>query len=527
MKKSNYKGRNWLIALLLIFALSIVGLGISMFVGSFIPFWLIFGFSFIYSIEKWLHYFTRKYKAIGKVYRLLLNLSILSLLGLLIWSGIKLFSQQFVQSTLIGSLIFIAEFILFIWMWRVVSKNSWRWPSMKLTVFSLVCLSLIFAFAGVQPMADYKDKTVSFFSSISNSVSEPIASPPTQTTPSVTMPPSTAQSGTPIPTPSTAKPTVPTVSPSSPMPISVIPGSTSNIDRSVFPAIDQHALGTPESAAKSIDSLAAYLIQPAKNDFEKARAIYRWITQNISYDYSAYLTKSYGSTRAADVLVSRSSVCQGYSALFNSLAKSASLEVVTISGWAKGYSYNAGDQITGPTNHAWNAVKINGGWYLIDSTWGAGSIIQQRFVREFDEGYFLTTPERFIYNHLPEDSKWQLLSTPVSKSEFSALPYIYSSFFLYGIDLGDNAKSVIETKGSLTLIFTIPSNTYLMARLSQGDIELAETFTSATRSGNQYQINARFPNSGTYILSIYARKDSQYGMYDGVLEYKVLVDSTP
>jgi transglutaminase/protease-like cytokinesis protein 3 len=292
-------------------------------------------------------------------------------------------------------------------------------------------------------------------------------------------------------------------------------------------AIDQYSLGTPESVTVSIDSLAAYLTQPAKNDFEKARAIYRWITQNISYDFSGYLTKNYKSTKATDVLTSRSSVCQGYSGLFNALAKSAGLEVVTISGWAKGYSYNAGDQITGPTNHAWNAVKINGGWYLIDSTWGAGSIIQQRFVREFDEGYFLTPPERFIYNHLPEDSKWQLLSTPVSKSDFSALPFVHSNFFSYGIDLSNNTQSVINTEGSLTMTFTVPSNTYLRVQLSQGNVELADTFTSARKSGNQYQINATFPNPGNYILSIYARKNGQFGMYDGVLEYKIVVGGTP
>jgi hypothetical protein len=525
LKKSNYKSRDWLIALLFIFGFCIVGLGVSILSGSFIPLWLMFGFSVIYSIEKWLYYFTRKYKGIGKLYRFLLNLSILSLLSLLVWTGIKLFSQQFVQSSLVGSLVFLAEFIFFIWIWKIVAKNSWRWPSMKLTVFTLICLGVIFAFAGVQPMAGYKDKTVSYFSSISISSPEPMASSPTQTTPLVTKPPNTTQPGTSAPTLSTIKPPVSTTSPTALA--AIVPGTTSNIDRSAFQAIDQYALGTPESVAKSIDSLAAYLVQPAKNDFEKTRAIYRWITQNISYDFSAYLTKNYGSTKAADVLTSRSSICEGYSGLFNALAKSAGLEVVTISGWAKGYSYNAGDQITGPTNHAWNAVKINGGWYLIDSTWGAGSIIQQRFVRKFDEGYFFTLPERFIYNHLPEDSKWQLLSTPLSKSRFSALPYVHSSFFLYGIDLGDNTQSVINTGGSLTMTFTVPSNTYLMAELSQGNVELAETFTSAKRSGNQYQISAKFPNPGNYILSIHARKDSQYGMYDGVLEYKILVGNAP
>lgn len=156
----NIQLQNWLIGLLLVFALSVVGLGVSLFAGSFIPLWLMFGFSTIYSIEKWLYYFTRKSKGIGKLYRSLLNLSILSLLGILVWTGIRLFSQQFVQSTLMGSLIFIAEFVLFILMWKVVAKNSWRWPSMKLTVFSLLCLVVVFAFAGVQPTATYKDETI-------------------------------------------------------------------------------------------------------------------------------------------------------------------------------------------------------------------------------------------------------------------------------------------------------------------------------------------------------------------------------
>jgi hypothetical protein len=113
---------NWLKALLLIFALSIVGLAINIAIGSFIPFWLLLGFSIFYSIEKWFYYLTRRHKGLGKLYRLLLNLSILSLLGLLVWLGIKVFSQQLMQSPIVGSLIFIAGLVLFIWMCRVVAK---------------------------------------------------------------------------------------------------------------------------------------------------------------------------------------------------------------------------------------------------------------------------------------------------------------------------------------------------------------------------------------------------------------------
>jgi len=54
----------------------------------------------------------------------------------------------------------VFELAVFIWLCRVVSRNSWRQPSMKLTVVSLMCLFLIFSFAGVQPITDYKDVAI-------------------------------------------------------------------------------------------------------------------------------------------------------------------------------------------------------------------------------------------------------------------------------------------------------------------------------------------------------------------------------
>ncbi len=155
---------NWPTALLVIAALSIAGIVASMFVESFIPFSLLFGVSIFYCVERWSGYYTWKHKSAGKVYRLILNLSLLSLLGLLVWSGVSLFSQRFMQSPLAGSLVFVFEFAVFVWLCRVVLRNRWRQPSMKLTVFSVTGLFLIFSFAGVQPLSAYKD---SVFSSIS------------------------------------------------------------------------------------------------------------------------------------------------------------------------------------------------------------------------------------------------------------------------------------------------------------------------------------------------------------------------
>jgi len=157
---STVKNKNWVLSLLLVLAVSLAAWGISALIGSFIPLYLLLWVSIVYSIEKWLGYYTRKYKIVGKVYRLILNLSVLSLLGLLIWSGVSLFTREFMRNPLIGSAVFLAELVVFIWLCRIVSKNSWRQPSMKLTVVSLVCIFVVFAFAGVQPFSDYKDEAV-------------------------------------------------------------------------------------------------------------------------------------------------------------------------------------------------------------------------------------------------------------------------------------------------------------------------------------------------------------------------------
>ncbi|MCL0066040.1 hypothetical protein M1N79_04100, partial [Dehalococcoidia bacterium] len=216
-----------------------------------------------------------------------------------------------------------------------------------------------------------------------------------------------------------------------PEPISVLrPGPTDIVAEANFEEIDQHALTTPESAANSVESLAAWLVEPAKNDLEKVRAIFRWITDNIYYDMVSYFNIVEGTGPVGDqspeaVLNSRKAVCEGYSRLFKALAHLAGLEVVQVTGWTRGFGYRVGDPIEGPTDHAWNVVKIDDGWYLLDSTWGAGGIDEEgQFVREFKEFYFLTPPDQFIYSHFPINPDWQLLEVPIAKEEFAKLPLV-------------------------------------------------------------------------------------------------------
>ncbi len=293
-----------------------------------------------------------------------------------------------------------------------------------------------------------------------------------------------------------------------------------------YEEIDLHALNAPTSAEATVESLAAYLIEPAKNDREKARAIFRWITENIDYNVEVFFKGGTGATNSEDVLKSRKSVCYGYSDLFLSLAGEAGLQAVRIRGYGKGYGYAPGKNFTGPFNHAWNGVKINGSWYLMDCTWGAGYVNGEgKYVRKFDDHYFMTPPYQFIFSHLPEDERWQLLDKPVSKQEFENWVFLESDFFNLGLELGQRNGTISADK-QINVSIMAPEDVLMMAGLEYADGAAAgDSYTFCQRDGGRYDIYVQFPRPGSYILKAYGKRREDPGKYNSVLEYGINASS--
>lgn len=292
-----------------------------------------------------------------------------------------------------------------------------------------------------------------------------------------------------------------------------------------YEMIDEHVRKTPTSARNSIDNLAEYLIEPADNDWEMARALFKWITDNISYDLNS---DYYGDGRAASVLQHGSSICGGYSNLFEALAEAAGLEAKTIDGYSKGRGYQPCSEFTTPSDHAWNAVKLDGRWYLVDCTWGAGHVDQRgEYIREFDEHYFLTPPEEFIYDHFPSDENWQLLDDPIDLAEFENMPLLKSYFFNYGLRLDSHRECLLESDGSTRISILAPTTVALIAEVIYDNTYLPNNLTLVQKNGDTCQINALFPQNGEYILRLYAAaSDNSDNMYDWVMDYKVMVRNT-
>lgn len=160
-----------------------------------------------------------------------------------------------------------------------------------------------------------------------------------------------------------------------------------------YAAIDAHVLNTPPQVTYSVQELAAYLVEPAQNDYEKARAIYRWVTANVAYDAKSYFAGHCRNDSAQKVLRERKAVCSGYANLFEELGKSVGLNVRKVEGMATTNGFSGG--------HAWNQIHIDGNTYWTDSTWGAGYLDEQaqRFIPSFNEDYFLVSPQKLASTH--------------------------------------------------------------------------------------------------------------------------------
>ena len=80
-------------------------------------------------------------------------------------------------------------------------------------------------------------------------------------------------------------------------------------------------LKAPNSLRASAEKLVQFLIKPCKNDVEKARALIRWVSENIQYDTDYLKTGIETAKTASAVLLTGKAICDGYSSAVNELGR--------------------------------------------------------------------------------------------------------------------------------------------------------------------------------------------------------------
>ncbi len=293
-----------------------------------------------------------------------------------------------------------------------------------------------------------------------------------------------------------------------------------------FAAIDAFVDAAPRAAEQSVPALAGYLARSGPDDVTRARALYRWVTRHVAYDVAGFRSGNYGDLTPDGVLRRRLTVCEGYARLTQVLGSAMGLQIAMIKGWSKGYSYTSGEKLDGPVNHAWNAVMIGGKWRLMDLTWGSGYLDEKmQFVRSFQEHYFFTSPEEFLFDHLPADPNWQFVERPISSAEFSDLVYVRPMFFEAGFSILSHKHAHITAADRTKITLGVSQPVEMIAEVvdSATDQPVRGEFAFVQVNNELAEITAAFPRAGNYVVRLFAKHRGAEGSLDWVLDYAVKV----
>jgi Transglutaminase-like superfamily len=243
-----------------------------------------------------------------------------------------------------------------------------------------------------------------------------------------------------------------------------------------FSKPDSIAALYPKYSLRNQKKLTLLLTRDLNSDVEKFRAIYKWITNNISYDVDLYKesikkkrelsnskkkynkwNKSFYNKNLRRLITNRSAVCQGYASLLETMCGFADIQCIIVSGYGRSESDRIG---YGQVNHAWNAVFLNNKWHLCDATWSSGYVDDnfKEFTRKFNKNYFLPDPMYFVAEHYPTIPKWTLLTNNPTLKDFLDAPHRTSGFIENKINHYTPTAGLFKVKKDSLFRFSFTSN---------------------------------------------------------------------
>lgn len=266
----------------------------------------------------------------------------------------------------------------------------------------------------------------------------------------------------------------------------------------------------------SAKDLKTYVSSHLSHPDSIARFYFTWIAKNINYNYDLekkiledskyYIYEE--QINDSITLATGKALCLGFSHLYATFLSQHGIECKMIEGYTKdAHEYLKGKEPI--VNHVWNAYKSGNNWRLVEVTWASTTLLDEKAVDYF---FFNTPPELFVLSHLPRNSTWQLLSTPLTKQEFADLPFISTDYFSY-FELAQ-APKLFRKDGKLILVNHLDKNWKIKAKVVTAHNQIVEDVKSKRnkKSGSiQCSVN---PNlSGNYLRMDAVKKSFWNGEY--------------
>ncbi len=188
----------------------------------------------------------------------------------------------------------------------------------------------------------------------------------------------------------------------------------------------------------------ADITDPDASEVEKLLAIHDYIAENVVYDmtlldmstrYSAEQLSGYRAFNLEGVFIDGYAVCDGIAKAFMLMARIEGIETIRVSGYLTSSS--------GTVGHAWNKVKIDGAWYVVDVTGDDMQVpVDADEVEIICHDRFLVSDAYIFANGYDEDD----YGYPVARGEY----YYYPSVTLEALGSAfENVTAVFTSSDEL------------------------------------------------------------------------------
>ncbi|WP_299012211.1 transglutaminase domain-containing protein [uncultured Polaribacter sp.] len=303
------------------------------------------------------------------------------------------------------------------------------------------------------------------------------------------------------------------------------------INSQEYAKVDHLVLNYPRFT--KVENLAKKIEKDFSTNKEKARAAFIWLANNINYDLEEYYNpknRRYSFRyrneterlqkiqEAKEKIVNiafktKKGICEQYAQAYKKICDLLEIEATVISGNVRNSANEIGI-IKNKTNHAWNAVKIDNKWLLLDATWAAGSIINGKWIKSYNNYFYNIPKEKIFKTHLPEESIWILRFGRITTKQFYNQP-IYNQGLL-------NSKAELLTPKNGTIAPDKENNIQLTFENFNENATLIYNFTGNRIAKKPLKEIVR----NTTIFTIpNAKRNSELNIFINgkiALQYKVL-----
>ncbi|KAL5005340.1 hypothetical protein ScPMuIL_018796 [Solemya velum] len=329
-------------------------------------------------------------------------------------------------------------------------------------------------------------------------------------------------------------------------------------DPEKFIDVDKHALRTPMEAANTYEELMVYLVKPFRTDLQQLRAIFVWLSiQDLGPMNHATATDVDTPTGYMRLIGEQKG---SYAAFLALLCRKAKLPCVIIPGVSKSVGYEVGAQDVTGLRNKWNAVYVSHSWRIIHPLWacrsvqghksgnwtlvesGGTGVRQQETaaagteIKTFNEYYFLTDPQEFVYFCFPDAPQWQLVNKPFTMDKFISVPYLRQGYFKHGLRVSSKFECINRDEdGICTVQIKVPEKTSFQMTydLFFNHNESTEKLSSSlqldryvlmNQDSTRWNFMTRFPVNGVYKITIFGNVVGEKNL-QWLADFKLICDN--